>query len=117
MPSFVNRGNSQASREARRASHSWPHAEKGRGELPAARLRYLRHDLREPLTETGFDAAINIFSSLGYGTEDDDLAMLKTLRAAVPPEGLVLVETVHRDAAVAFFSRGASQQNVCLMEH
>src|SRR5512137_1350732 len=31
------------------------------------RLRYLQHDLREPLPEGGFDAACNVFSSIGYG--------------------------------------------------
>jgi len=40
-------------------------AEKNRGELSTERLRYFRHDLREPLTEGGFDAAFNVFSSIG----------------------------------------------------
>src|ERR1051325_4021818 len=39
-------------------------AERRRGDIPADRLRYLRHDLRTPLRESGFDAALNIFSSL-----------------------------------------------------
>ncbi len=39
-------------------------AECRRGELPPERLRYLRHDLRTPLPETGFDVACNIFSYL-----------------------------------------------------
>ena len=67
-------------------------AERGRGELGQERLRYLRADLRQPLAETGFDAAINIFTSLGYGTEDDDVAILTTLRRAVRPGGRVFVE-------------------------
>ena len=54
-------------------------AEKDRGQLPATRLRYIRHDLRKPMEDRGFDAAFNVFSSLGYGTEQDDLAMLQTL--------------------------------------
>lgn len=81
-------------------------AEGARGELAPARLRYLRQDLRQPLAESGFDAALNVFSSIGYGGEDDDLAILSTLRAAVRPGGRVLVETMHRDAVVAFISRG-----------
>lgn len=36
------------------------------------RLRYLHHDLRELLPEGGFDAACNVFSSIGYGTEEED---------------------------------------------
>jgi SAM-dependent methyltransferase len=76
------------------------HAESHRGDLPPERLRYLQHDLRQPLQHSGFDAAINIFSSLGYGTEEDDLAILRNLRDAVRLGGLVLVETMHRDLTV-----------------
>jgi SAM-dependent methyltransferase len=76
-------------------------AERRRGGLGEDRLRYLRADLREPLEETGFDAAINIFTSLGYGTENDDVAILTTLRRAVRRGGRVFVESMHRDAAVA----------------
>jgi SAM-dependent methyltransferase len=82
------------------------HAESERGNLPAERLRYLHHDLRQPLPESGFDAACNVFSSLGYGSEDDDLAILHNLRAAVRPGGLVLVETAHRDLVITNFLRG-----------
>lgn len=81
-------------------------AERARGELPAARLRYLRHDLRRPLAEDGFDAAINVFSSLGYGSEEEDRAVVATLAAAVRPGGQVLVETMHRDLMVARQARG-----------
>jgi 2-polyprenyl-3-methyl-5-hydroxy-6-metoxy-1,4-benzoquinol methylase len=82
-------------------------AERNRGDLPLQRLRYLQHDLRRPLPETGFDVALNIFSSLGYGTEEDDLNIVRTLRAAIRPRGLVLIETMHRDLAILNLSRGA----------
>ncbi|MGE0871255.1 MAG: class I SAM-dependent methyltransferase [Kofleriaceae bacterium] len=82
-------------------------AERRRSGVSADTLRYARHDLRTPVAETGFDAALNIFSSLGYATEQDDLAILRTLRAAVKPAGLVFVDTMHRDAVAANLSRGA----------
>jgi SAM-dependent methyltransferase len=82
-------------------------AERNRGDLPADCLRYLRHDLRQPLPEGGFDAAFNVFSSIGYGSEIDDLAIFKTLRMAVRPGGRVLIDTMQRDAVAARFSRGA----------
>jgi len=84
------------------------HAEHDRGDLPPARLRYLRQDLRQPLGdhESGFDCALNIFSSLGYGSEDDDVAILTTLRRAVRPGGWVFVETNHRDLTVTLLARG-----------
>jgi SAM-dependent methyltransferase len=75
--------------------------------LPPERLRYLRHDLRTPLPETGFDVACNIFSSFGYGTEEEDVAIFRTLRDAVRPGGRVLVETNHRDLTCTVIARGS----------
>jgi len=71
-------------------------AQRRRGEAPVERLVYRRHDLREPLPESGFDVALNIFSSLGYASEADDVAILSTLRNAVRPGGRVFIETNHR---------------------
>jgi SAM-dependent methyltransferase len=81
-------------------------AERDRGTLLPSQLRYLQHDLRQPLDEKGFDCALNMFSSLGYGTEDDDLAILQTLGGAIHPSGLVFVETNHRDLLALFLARG-----------
>ncbi len=84
------------------------HAERERGDLSSSHLRYLRHDLRQPLEEDGFDCAVNVFTSLGYGTEDEDVEILRTRRRAGRPGGLVFVETNHRDATVAFLARGVA---------
>jgi SAM-dependent methyltransferase len=81
------------------------HAESTRGPIPAGQLRYARHDLRRPLAEDGFDGALNVFSSLGYGNEEDDLAVLETTWRALRPRGAVLVETIHRDAWAALLAR------------
>lgn len=87
-------------------------AERQRGDVPADRLRYRRHDLRQPLAETGFDVACNIFTSFGYGTEEEDLAIFRNLRGALRPGGRILVETNHRDLMCAYITRGtkASQR-------
>jgi 2-polyprenyl-3-methyl-5-hydroxy-6-metoxy-1,4-benzoquinol methylase len=77
--------------------------------LPTDRLQYLQHDLRTPLAETGFDVACNIFTSFGYGSEEEDIAVFRTLRAAVRTGGRVVVETNHRDLTCAFITRGARQ--------
>ncbi len=82
-------------------------AEKQRGNLSTERLRYRQHDLRQPLPDGDFDAAINVFSSLGYGTAEDDLAILRNLGSALRPGGLLLVETAHRDLNIANLVRGA----------
>jgi len=82
-------------------------AESQRGELPLERLRYQRHDLQTPLPETGFDVACNIFTSFGYGTDDEDVAIFRTLRGAVRPGGKVVVETNHCDLMCAFIAHGS----------
>lgn len=82
-------------------------AERNRGELSLDRLRYLRHDLRTPLAEGGFDVACNIFTSFGYGTEAEDIAIFRTLRGAVRPGGQVVVETSHRDLMCILMAHGA----------
>ncbi len=80
-------------------------AERRRGELRPERLRYLRHDLRTPLAESGFDVAISLFSSLGYGTEAEDAAILRTLTSAVGDGGRVVIDTMHRDVLAARLAR------------
>ncbi len=88
------------------------HAERTRGDIPQSGLRYLRHDLRQRLSEGGFAAAFNVFTGIGFGSEADDLAILATMHDAVRPGGLVLLEAIQRDAVVAFMVRGG-QQSMC----
>ena len=82
-------------------------AERRRGSVAPEQLRYVRHDLREPLAESGFDVALSLFSSLGYGDESDDAAILGTLARAVKPGGKVAVDTMHRDVLAARLAREA----------
>ena len=89
------------------SAHLIGEAERRRGDLGPERLRYVRHDLRAPLGESSFDAALSLFSSLGYGDEADDAAILGTLAAAVRPGGKVAVDTMHRDVLAARLAREA----------
>jgi 2-polyprenyl-3-methyl-5-hydroxy-6-metoxy-1,4-benzoquinol methylase len=89
------------------SAHLIGEAERRRGDLGPERLRYLRHDLRAPLGESSFDAALSLFSSLGYGDEANDAAILGTLAAAVRPGGKVAVDTMHRDVLAARLAREA----------
>jgi SAM-dependent methyltransferase len=87
-------------------------AEAERGAIDPSRLRYVEHDLRAPLAPAhgaGFDVALNIFSSIGYGSEDEDLAVFRTLVAALRPGGRLFVETNHRDFMVATLVGGAAR--------
>jgi SAM-dependent methyltransferase len=84
-------------------------AERNRDGIGSDKLRYRQHDLRHPLDENDFDVALNIFSSLGYGTEDEDLATLTTLRRSIHGGGRVFIDTMHRDACATLHARGARQ--------
>ncbi len=63
-------------------------------------IRWIQKDLRTANLANGHDAALNLFSSIGYGTEADDLATLRTIHGALKPGGKLFLETMHRDAIV-----------------
>ncbi len=75
-------------------------AERTRGD---ADVTYVHHDLRAPIDPAlgMFDAAINVFSSIGHGGEVDDRAVFTSIAAALAPGGLFMVETMHRDVLIA----------------
>ena len=60
----------------------------------AARATFLHGEmsgLSSFLEPDSFDSAINVFTSLGYGSEEDDLAFFKELRKVVRRGGVFLV--------------------------
>lgn len=62
-------------------------------------IEWVQGDMRKMAFDARFDAAISMFSSLGYfDSEEDDLAALRGMREAVVPGGRLLLETMHRDA-------------------
>jgi SAM-dependent methyltransferase len=73
-----------------------------------AKATFVRADLREPLSVRGFDAAVNLFSSIGYGSEEEDQRVLENTAAALRPGGLFFLDTMHRDAYSARRARGES---------
>lgn len=67
-------------------------------------VRWVRGDMRHMPFAAEFDAAINIFNAFGYfETEDENLAVLQSVRGALKPGGLFLLETVGRDTVVRQF--------------
>lgn len=82
------------------------HAEGQRGELSTAQLTYRRQDLREPFAERDFEVVLNLFSSIGYGEEEEDVAIVGHLAGALSPGGRLFLDTQHRDAVIAMLSRG-----------
>ncbi|HTJ42490.1 MAG TPA: class I SAM-dependent methyltransferase [Kofleriaceae bacterium] len=70
-------------------------------------ITYVLHDLRAPLAQQGFDAALNIFSSIGHDDDAGDRAVFATFAHALAPGGRAVVETMHRDVLVARRASGA----------
>ncbi len=87
------------------------YAEHNRGSTSRDRLQYVRHDLRYRLKGHTFDAAFNVFTSIGFGTEDDDFAIITTLYEAVRPGSPVLIEAIQRDAVAAFIATGGTMSH------
>jgi SAM-dependent methyltransferase len=66
--------------------------------------KLVRADYRElPLGDESFDAALNLFSSLGYLGDEGDTKVLAEIRRVLRPGGRLVVEIMHRDALVLRF--------------
>jgi ubiquinone/menaquinone biosynthesis C-methylase UbiE len=77
-------------------------AERRRGD--AAWPRLVLGDYRElPFANETFDAAFNLYSSLGYLERDEDVGVLRELHRVLRPGGSLILETAHRDALARFF--------------
>lgn len=81
-------------------------------------IAYVQHDLREPLPDElgGFDAAVDVFSSIGHDGDDGDRAVFATFAHALALGGRLLVETMHRDVLVARRAREEVQLNRTLAD-
>jgi ubiquinone/menaquinone biosynthesis C-methylase UbiE len=58
-------------------------------------------DLPQP--DESFDAALNLFSSLGYLGDEDDTRVLSEIRRVLRPGGRLVIEIMHRDLLVRRF--------------
>lgn len=74
-----------AEAERRRDAAEWP--------------RFLRGDYRElPFPDASFDAALTLFSSLGYLGRAEDVGVLREFKRVLRAGRPLVVETTHRDA-------------------
>jgi SAM-dependent methyltransferase len=79
-----------AEAERRAAGGRWP--------------KLMRADYRElPFAEESFDAALNLFTSLGYLGDEQDTRVLGEIRRVLRPGARLVIETMHRDLLVRQF--------------
>jgi SAM-dependent methyltransferase len=61
-------------------------------------------DYRElPFADERFDAALNLFTSLGYYGDDEDVRALAEIGRVLRPAGRLIIEIMHRDRLVHGF--------------
>ena len=64
----------------------------------------VRGDYRDlPFEDAGFDAALTLFSSLGYLARDEDVGVLRELWRVLRPGAALVLETLHRDRLARIF--------------
>ena len=62
---------------------------------------FVRADYRElPFADSSFDAALNLFTSIGYLGDEEDTRALAEIGRVLRPGGRLVVETMHRDRLV-----------------
>jgi SAM-dependent methyltransferase len=67
--------------------------------------KWVMADYRElPFADDSFDAAINLFSSLGYLGDEEDTRVLAEIRRVLRPGARLVVELLHRDRLVRGFA-------------
>jgi ubiquinone/menaquinone biosynthesis C-methylase UbiE len=66
---------------------------------------FVQADYRElPFADASFDAALNLFTSLGYLGDDEDTRALAEIRRVLRPGKRLVIETSHRDLLVTRWS-------------
>jgi SAM-dependent methyltransferase len=67
-------------------------------------LKLVRADYRDlPFADETFDAAVNLFSSLGYLGDEEDTRALAEIGRVLRPGGRLVIEILHRDMLVHRF--------------
>ena len=66
--------------------------------------KVVRADYRDlPFKDESFDAAVNLFSSIGYLGDEEDTKALVEIRRVLRPGARLVIETMHRDLLVTRF--------------
>jgi ubiquinone/menaquinone biosynthesis C-methylase UbiE len=67
--------------------------------------KFVNADYRElPFKDSSFDAALNLYTSLGYLGDEEDTRALASIRRVLREGGRLVIETMHRDRLVQMVS-------------
>ena len=67
--------------------------------------KFVNADYRElPFKDASFDAALNLYTSLGYLGDEEDTRALASIRRVLREGGRLVIETMHRDRLVQMVS-------------
>ncbi len=78
--------------------------DEARRRAPASPAGFAQADYRKlPFADASFDAAVCLFSSLGYLGDEEDTRALAEIGRVLRPGGALVVEIVHRDLLVKTF--------------
>ncbi len=58
-------------------------------------VMFERHDMRDPLPASGFDVVVNLFTSFGYFSDEDNRKSLANMAAALKRGGVLILDFVN----------------------
>jgi ubiquinone/menaquinone biosynthesis C-methylase UbiE len=96
-----------------RAGYRVVGSDRSQGLLDEARRRaggerwpkFVQADYRKlPFADASFDAALNLFTSIGYLGDEEDTKALAEIRRVLRPGAALVIETSHRDLLVSRWS-------------
>ena len=66
-------------------------------------VQYLQGDMRQVAYQNAFDRVMLLFTAFGYFEDDDNLRVMKNIKAALRPGGLFITDSINRDAILKDF--------------
>jgi SAM-dependent methyltransferase len=79
---------------------------KARERAAGVEIEFVQSDVREFLRPGAFDLALNLFTSFGYfATREEDLALLRNVRANLKTGGVFIIDVMGRERVAAMPAR------------
>jgi len=73
-------------------------------------IEFVEANMRDFVRPEAFDLAVNLFSSIGYLSREDDLQVMRNLHTSLRPGGVGVVETMSREVLARKYLQTVSQE-------